>query len=512
LPHVTLSRGEDHAGRVMADQRASATQQETQDAEALARLGALASGPSIVEGGKGKPGLIASAVSALSSFAYAVGKGAAYGLVATAAMVGVVSGAAKLETAYNKAVHAVAPLGEGTYGGIVARLQAEVGSDVLIYDRSAPKEWENKRVAAHLGMRTRSAAALPDFRDGGAYATVGILDEACFVMGPTPQDTARVRFDRYQQGEAKLGDVDDETAALDIISHEVGHCIVLGKGKLSNEGQADAFAALMVMKSGKSKDHLPLLLVSRELDEYTVKGDDSHYTSNSLRWVLEKSSDPAFVERVKAASMEELVQIAKEAPSLDSAPQRIARIRDAVAELGGAVDSPFDSNPVFVVPVKEGFVMTNRWEWLRANSEVPEFRRMVELSDYLSADPATRVVPDAFESDPEASARAILAVARRGDPKAARLLDAFWATAPQMDGPTAPPVHRASEVKGELVAFDREKATVSFDKGGRYFLIKDKASGKALQSGIVGQGITREHGPQQDMDALYDPVPMAARR
>lgn len=498
----------------MADEPAG-TVQHFQADEAMDRFSNLAKGASIVEGGKGKPGLVSSALSALVRFARGVTIGVGIGLASTATISGIAIGINAMQTAYNSAVHAIAPRGEGVYGGIVARMQSEVDSivgpgKIVIYDRSAPKEWEDKRVAAHLGVRTKFVSSLKDLEGGGAYAGMTTNDEICVIMGASPVEPAVKRFDRLQESRVQLGDVTDEVAILDTFAHEVGHCLIAKKDgerteRLSTEGHADAFAALMVMRDTDSKDYLPLLLASRELDEYTVNGDDAHFTSMSLRWVLEKSKDPVFVARVKGASIGELVEIAKEAPSLDAAPKRIAGIRDAVADLG-------DRGVHYVVPVEEGFVMTSKWEWLRANSGVPEFRRMVELSDYLTSFPGSRTVPGAFSPDPAASAAAIADIAARGDPKAAAVAAAFGSKSPERGAKVVPPIHKAQDVAGTLVPFDRDSSTVSFDRSGRYFVVKDSGTGKAQYSGIVGEGITRKFGPHQDMDFLYDPSPVASMR
>jgi len=472
----------------MAGDRTQVTQQDIGDDESLGRFLAVCAGPAIVEGSKDKPNLLMSALSAMGSVVRGIGTVAAVGLTGTAALAGIVSGVESLQSAW------------GTeYGRIVAEVQSEADAvagpgKVLIYDRSAPSRRENKRIAAIAGMRLNTVAEMPEWSNGGAFASWPKGNEVCIIMGPDPRNAAEMRFRHHQEGLVKLGDVTDEVTIRNTFYHEVGHCLIG-----INEGHADAFAALMSIRDGKSNDLLPLLLVSRELDEYTVKGDDSHFTSMSLRWVLEQTSDPAFVEKVRGATMAEIKEIAKSAPTLDSAPGRTAAIRDGLHGLG----------PSFVVPVEEGLVMTGRWPWLRANSAVPEFRRMVELSDYLSADPAERVVPDAFEVDGKASAEAITAIAATGDPTAAKVSHLFGGTPPEVGSPLAQPMHVARDIPGILIDFDWSTSTVKFDRSGTSFMVKDSETGKAIAAGFLeGGSMRRFDSPsrQADADIGFQPV------
>lgn len=476
----------------MGDHRLGASEKNGLDEVSLAQFRELASGPSIIEAPRNKQGLVLSSLSALARVARGTAAVAVGGVALAGVMAGVIAGVSTLETAYNSAFNAVPPLGVGTYGGIVAEMQAEADAlvgpgKILVYDRSAPADFESRRVAAHLEVKKKKAAELPGIRGGGAYAGWTAGGEVCILMGPDPHETAPEAFHRLQERPVNPGDVTKEVTQRFVFGHEFAHCALtylFGKEIGHSEARADVFALLMAIRDGKSKDILPLVTAHRELDEYTYRGIDHYYNSPSLRWLLEKAEDPAFVERVRRATLVEIADLARMAPVPESMPEVPSKLRDAIYYLG-------DNGVNFVVPVEEGFVMTGKWDWLRMNSEVPEFRHMVALSDYLSGDPETRTLPTAFVPDRAASAAAITAIAARGDPKAARLVHLLGGTPPAAGAPWSEPIYRANQVKGHLVGFNRDRQTVSFEGGGRYFRINHAETGKALAGGIVGEGITR---------------------
>jgi len=448
------------------------------DAQAIEDFNALASGPAVIEGGRNKPGLLAATLGVLAAVGAGLARVGVITTVGTVAVLGMVTAVNTLHSAY----HATPPLGQGEYGGIAAEMQVAADDflgpgKVVIFDRSAPREWEIRRVASHLNGWSKILES--NLSTDYAHVTMRNQGTTCVVMGPDVQRTAERRFLNWGGKPTQLGDVNDKVVAIGTWVHEIGHCDGM------NEGQADVFAYLVIAKSGMSSDYGPLLMVSRELDEYMTKGDDSHYISASLRHAHGMMQDPAFVEKVRTASWRELAEIAKSVPSLDAAPESLAKFRDALYDLGAN----------FVVPVEEGFKVTGQWTWLKANANVPPFARIVELAEFMEAPADKRSLPKAFSPDKGATAEAISYVAAMGDPGAAKLAPLLGGKAPAKGEPAAAPRYRADEIKGELIAFDRDTATVTFGNDGKSFVIKDAASGKNIASGTLNDGVTKRFGP-----------------
>lgn len=100
-------------------------------------------------------------------------------------------------------------------------------------------------------------------------------------------------------------------------------------------------------------------------------------------------------------------------------------------------------------------------------------------------------MPPPLAHDFGATAEALSVIAARGDHRAAAMAGKLGGTVPEKGTPWEAPVHRAADVKGTLVSFDRASATATFEAGGRRFRIDDKATGKAFAAGVLGAGITK---------------------
>ena len=139
------------------------------------------------------------------------------------------------------------------------------------------------------------------------------------------------------------------------------------------------------------------------------------------------------------------------------------------------------------MPVKEGLVSTDLLTWMRSAPQVPEFKRVAELVDYLQGDPKTRKLPPRFTPDSDRTKLELEKLSAAGDPIARRLAAAFGAKPASPNEPIVADadLKSASEVKGKLVEFDRSSVVLKFDLDMKEFMVRD---GKTKRPVLIGDG------------------------
>lgn len=392
------------------------------------------------------------------------------------------------------------------YSGLVkdirAQVEAEFPGKIYVVDRSRPVETEAKRVAGIVGMPPSPRDAEAISGDPHSIPAVGLSKGICVVVGAEPQLTARDMTAGYVEEALSSKDslafkagaaLDDAAMHRLLLWHEVGHCLLGG-----SEAKADAFAVLKTMNDLKRTDFVDFAIAVRELMERTSSPDDDHVISPTLRRAVAAHANAAFMSRAGAYSLRELGTMAD---ALDITPDvRTVRIRNWTAmSRFDPVRRRFDPDRRYLVPVKEGFAVTDFAGWLKASAKVPEFRRVGDLLAWVQADPATRGPLPAFHDDPKASAQAISELAAAGDPVARRLLPVFEAPPASSDRAVTPAADLPSqaEVGGRLIAFDRSNVAVKFSMDDQSFLLRDAGTGAPVAAGDTANGITRTFsGPQ----------------
>jgi hypothetical protein len=218
---------------------------------------------------------------------------------------------------------------------------------------------------------------------------------------------------------------------------------------------------------------------------------DYHIISPTLRDAVENYGNADFME--KPHTLRELGEIVKgiETP-IDA---RTILIRNWIAWTRyDDKRKDFDAKRAsYLVPVKEGYVVSDFCGWLKSASSIPEVGRINELLAYLTGDPATRKTPEPFRPNPEASAKAVMALAEAGDPTVRVIAAVFGvkhlSSEKPLSGTEALPSHE--EVPGRLIAFDRTGAAVKFSNDLRSFLVRDSITKRPLMAGNAERGITR---------------------
>lgn len=366
-----------------------------------------------------------------------------------------------------------------------SQVEAEFPGQIFIVDRTADPRAEAARLAKIVGIPRRFSGIDPEELTGSAHSRPfeGTRKTICVVVGAEPWIGSNEVNGLPPDMPAKMGMLDDANAHRTVLWHEVGHCL-LG----ASEARADAFGALKMMVDLKSTKTVETMVVTRELSEWLGPAGDEHRISPALRNVLTTYGTADFMEA--RYSLKELAKIAKAIPEPDV--KHITTVRDALARTRVSEDQHW------FVPVKEGYVATTMFNWLRASSTVPEFKRMTDLVDYLAADPESRVLPETFVANPKVSAKAIDDLAAAGDPVARRVASAFGGAAASSDVPitTTERLPSAKDVQGRTIAFTRASTVVKFSRDFRGFLVREAGTNKPLFAGNATKGVTKTFGPK----------------
>lgn len=382
-----------------------------------------------------------------------------------------------------------------------SQVEAEFPGQIFIVDRLADPRSEAARLAKVVGVPSRFRGVDPEPLTGSAHSRPfeGTRKTVCVVVGAEPWISSNEINGLPPNMSVNMGALDDVSTYRAVLWHEIGHCI-MG----ASEARADAFGALKMMVELKSTKMVETLAVTRELSEWLGPIGDDHHISPALRSVMTSYGTAEFMGGKH--SLKELANIAKSIPEPDV--ERITAVRDALWRTHVSVDQRY------FVPVKEGYVATTMFNWIRASSSVPEFKRISELLDYLAADPGSRVFPAPFVANDAVSAQAIDDLAAAGDPVARRVAPAFGGVAASSDMPitTTDSLPSAMEVQGRTIAFERTSAVVKFTKDFRGFLVREAGTNKPLFAGNATKGVTKTFGPKVLNSSYHDVGPASGPR
>lgn len=385
------------------------------------------------------------------------------------------------------------------YSGMVRDIQAQVDAEfpgkIHIVDRSRPAAEEAARIAEMTGKALSAREVFVIGGDPHSSPAIGPKGAICLVVGPQPELDVRdmtAGFVEDMIGTDEPLDFKGGASATDevwhrlMVWHEVGHCLTG-----SEEAKADAFSVLKVMADLKRTDFADFLIAVRELMERVSTPYDHHIISPALRNVLERYGTAEFMD--KPHTLRDLGEIADELEVPIDAHTILIRNWMAMTRYDEKrKDFDLKRND-YLVPVKEGYVVTNFHGWLKAAASIPEVARIHELIEYLTGDPATRKVPGAFRTDREASAKAVEAFAEAGDPTTRDIAPVFGVTNFSSDVPLKGTENLPShvDVPGRLIAFDRTAAVVRFSKDLRSFLVRDAVTKRPVVAGDCDHGITK---------------------
>jgi hypothetical protein len=377
-----------------------------------------------------------------------------------------------------------------------SQVEAEFPGQIFIVDRTADPRAEAARLAKIVGIPAQFRDIDPQELTGSAQSKPfqGTRKTVCVVIGAEPWISSNEINGLPSDMPAKMGMLDDANAHRTVLWHEVGHCLAGGA-----EAKADAFGALKMMTDLKSTKTVETLTVTRELSEWLGPPGDDHLISPALRGILTTYGNEEFM--TAKHSLKELAKIAMGVPDPDL--KRVSKVRDALGRVRVSEEQRY------FVPVKEGYVATTMFNWLRASSSVPEFKRIIELTDLLVADPATRVLPAPFAADPKASTIAIAGLAAAGDPVARRIAPALGGVAASSDVPitTGDGLPSAKAIEGRTIAFERASTVVKFSQDFSGFLIREAGTNKPLFAGNATKGVTKTFGPKAPKASYHDAEP-----
>lgn len=382
------------------------------------------------------------------------------------------------------------------YSAMVQDIQAQVDREfpnrIHIVDRSKPIAGELTTIAALTGKPLPDNETFILRGDPHTSPAFGPKATICVVVGPTPEQGAHeiaVGFAEEQLG-GQVGfkpgvGITDETWHRFSIWHEVGHCL-LG----SSEAKADSFGLLKTVADSGRVNFLDDLIVVRELMERISTPLDEHIISPTLRHLTDRYRAGASIDAGR--TLKEIGGIVDKLPTPVDAWTILFRNRLAMTRFD-AKTRDFDiAHTGFLVPVNEGFVLTDFRGWLKASISIPEVARVEHLISYLSADPATRIVPLQTSTDRGASETAVVALARAGDPVARSLAPLYGTQPASFEVPLVNAgLVSANQVEGRLIAFDRSSAVVRFAKDLQSFLVRDAVSNRPILAGNTQNGVTK---------------------
>lgn len=374
-----------------------------------------------------------------------------------------------------------------------AQVEAEFPGQIFIVDRTADPRTEAARLAKIVGIPSRYSEIDPSEMTGSAHSRPfeGTRKTVCVVIGAEPWTSSAEINGLPPDMPAKMGALDDANAHRTVVWHEIGHCLTG-----ASESRADAFGALKMMTELKSTKSVETLTVTRELSEWLGPPGDDHLISPTLRGIITKYGNSEFM--TGKHSLAELAKIAAAVPEPNV--KRAVRVRDALGRVA------FSDDQRFLVPVKEGFVSTSLFGWIRASSSVPEFKQITTLTDYMTSDDGSRKIPAPFVMDLTASASAITSLAAAGDPVARRIAPALGGTAISSDVPitTGDALPSAKDVEGRTIAFERTRAVVKFTQDFSGFLVREAGTNKPLFAGNATRGVTKTFGPKAPTSTYQD--------
>lgn len=375
-----------------------------------------------------------------------------------------------------------------------AQVDAEYPGRIVIVDRSTDPQSEIKRIAGQLQT---PAGRLPvqDFFGGGLPGPHTYLPkddrQAALVFGGDAFMSADMLLQRGLV-KSNLGSITDQAAHCFILWHEIGHAI-LGL----NEAQAESFAALKTLLETGDVKEIELFAAMRELNEWFSPPKEPHMISLALRDVLDRFSAGEYGPAGRYHSLKSIAAMVRQLPEPDFAP--FTTVRDAFAK---ADVHPF--RPYFV-PVREGLVSTDILSWMRSAPQVPEFKRIIDLIDYVQADPGARKLPPRFVPDPDRTKLELGKLAAAGDPIARKLAIALGAKPASTNQPILADagLRSASEVRGKLIEFNRSSAVVKFDLDITEFVVRDARTKRPVLAADANKGLLKTY-PSYSTSVSFD--------
>lgn len=381
---------------------------------------------------------------------------------------------------------------------IRAQVDAEYPGGVVIVDRSVDPQSEIKRIA---GLLRTPAGKLPvqDFYGAGLASPHTYLPkddrQASLVFGGDAFMSADMLLQRGLV-KSNLGPITDQAAHRFILWHEIGHAI-LGL----NEAQAESFAAVKSLLDTGDVKQIELFAAMRELNEWFSPPKEPHMISVALRDVLDRFSAGEYGPAGRYHSLKSIAEMVKQLPEPDFT--RFISVRDAFAK---ADVNPF--RPYFI-PVREGLVSADILSWMRSAPQVPEFKRIVDLVEYVQGDPNARTLPGRFVPDPEKTKLELTQLAAAGDPIARKLVLAFGAKPTSANDPilAGAGLKSASDVKGKLIAFNRSSAVVKFDLDATEFVVRDARTRQPVLVADANKGLLKTYPVYRTSVSFAGPRP-----
>jgi hypothetical protein len=355
-----------------------------------------------------------------------------------------------------------------------AQVDREFPGRTILIDRSKNPDAEIERVSRVLHIPPQGLPIPAFYGDGGpATFPANEKGQAFLVFGGDARMSADMLLQRGLV-RGNLGDIDDQQAHLAVLWHEVGHAI-LGP----SEWKADAFAALKILLETGDVKQVEFYAAQRELDEWFSPPREPHLISVALREILDRFTAGDYGPVGHSHSLKAIAELVNQLPEADFS--RFREVRDAFAK------AKIDPMRPYFVPVKEGMVSTDLVSWMRSAPQVPEFKRIIDLVDYVQADPRTRKLPPQFVANPDKTKLELERLADAGDPIARKLSGAFGAKPISSNEPVlvGDGLESAADVKGKLIEFDRSSAVVKFDLDVKEFTVRD---GRTKRPVLVGDG------------------------